>query len=335
MAYDRTRGSVQSNLEKLYNANEQLSTGKRINRPSDDTIGITKVLDYKVEINSNNQYLRNMDDAKSYLEYSESALSTVTENLTRINELLSGAVSGQVNATDRQSIAQEVSVIKDQILSLANSRIRDRYVFSGYRTATQTFAVSNSGYINQGDANHMSVNIGRTAHVIENVTASDAFAYAISGTQSIRLPSGMFAHYIPTVGTTAITVRIGASSDPTVTTGVDQFSYSNFIDMAQQVENALNTNNTDRLSALMKSVQVSLDRNIQVRATVGARLQVIESTHTNNEDTTLFMEQVKSGTEDADFAKTISDVSKAELALQSLRQTSAQMLQQSLLDFLK
>jgi flagellar hook-associated protein 3 FlgL len=335
MAYDRTRGNIQSNLEKLYNANEQLSTGMRINRPSDDTIGITKVLDYKVEINSNTQYLRNMDDAKSYLEFSETALSSITDNLTRINELLTGAVSGQTNATDRQSYAQEVSVITDQMFSLSNSKIRNRYVFSGYKTDTQTFASLNNAYINQGDANYIKVDISRTAHVTENVTASDAFAYGISATQTIRLSSGKFAHYIPTAGATTITVRIGDSSDPTVMTGVDQFSYSNYMDIGQQVSDALNNNNTDRLFALMKSVQSSMEKNIQVRSTVGARLNVLDSAYSNNENTTLFLQQVKSNTEDADTAQTISDVSKAELALQSLRQSSMQMLQQSLLDFLK
>jgi flagellar hook-associated protein 3 FlgL len=335
MAYDRTRGNVQSNLEKLYHANEQLSSGLRINKPSDDTIGITRVLDYKVEINANTQYLRSMDDAKSYLEFSETVLSAVTENLTRLNEILAGAASGQVNATDRQSIAQEVSVIKDQMFSLANSRFGDRYVFSGYKTATQTFTVSNNTFINQGDANLINVNISRTATLIENVTASDAFAYSISNTQTMRLSSSSFAHYIPTIGSTTITVRIGTSSDPTVTTGVNQFSYSNFMDMTQQIQDALNQNDTDKLFTLMKAVQVSLDKNVQVRAKVGARLNVIDSTQSNNEDTILFLHQVKSSTEDADTAQTISDVSKAELALQSLRQSSMQMLQQSLLDFLK
>ncbi len=85
--YDRMTRGFQENLRKLIDVQEKLASGKKINKPSDDLIGISKILDYKLSINKNDQYLRSIDDAESFLEYTDSIMSSVSNSLIRVREL--------------------------------------------------------------------------------------------------------------------------------------------------------------------------------------------------------------------------------------------------------
>ncbi|WP_081853544.1 flagellar hook-associated protein FlgL [Candidatus Magnetobacterium casense] len=335
MIYDRTKQSFQGNFAKLYEVQRKLASGLKINKPSDDTIGMQKVLDYKLTLNHNEQYRKNMDDARSFLEATDSALEAVTDNLQRMHELMIDASNGSRGPVDRQDVAKEIAVLKDALYNLSNSKFRDRYLFSGFNAYTSSYATNAGGsYTYLGDANQINVDISLTGRVTENITGTDAFAMSLPRSESMRVDTGNFAHISSIASSAQITIVMSTSSDPTVA-GYDQLSFTNYIDMAKEIEIALNTDNIERLSALQKCVFFALDKTTTVRSTVGARLNYISSTRQANEDSSMGVEAVKSNVEDADMAEVMSDISKTEVALQALRQTSAQILSQSLLDFLK
>ncbi|MCI4626329.1 MAG: flagellar hook-associated protein FlgL [Candidatus Magnetoovum sp. WYHC-5] len=334
MAYDRTRKSFQDNFSKVYKSQEQLASGLKINRPSDDTIGMAKVLDYTLNIGKNDQYIKNIDNASTYLSLTDSVMDTVANNLQRVNELAVQGVSGQTDDGGRKDIAEEITVIAETLQNLANTKVNDRHIFGGYETNVSPFVKSGSSYSYVGDANDIKVNISQDFQVIENVTGSDAFAYTLLATQTIQLEDGNYVHYIPTAGSPVMTVRISTSSvstDP----GIEEFTFQNFMEITQQMADAFNNNNVDKAIALMKPVEEALEQVVKVRATVGARINMIERQRNNVEDNTLYVQGLKSDVEDADMAETVSDVAKAEIALEALRQTSANLLSQSLLDFIQ
>ncbi|MBF0343042.1 MAG: flagellar hook-associated protein FlgL [Nitrospirae bacterium] len=335
MIYDRTKQSFQGNFAKLYDIQQKMASGLKINKPSDDTIGMQKVLDYKLTLNYNEQYRKNIDDARSFLEATDSVMEAVTEDLQRIHELMIDASNGSRNAVDRQDIAQEIDIIKSSLYDLSNSKFRDRYLFSGFKTTQSSYA-SNAGgmYTYQGDAQKINVDISLTGKVTENITGTEAFAFTLSGVQSMRLDTGNFVHFISTPSSALVSMVFSTASSPAVA-GYDQVNFTNYIDMVKEVEIALNTNNIERLQALQKCVAYAVDKTTTVRSTVGARLNYIQSTRLGNEDTSQGVDQVRSNVEDADMAEVMSDMSKAEVALQALRQTSSQILSQSLLDFIK
>ncbi|MBF0463479.1 MAG: flagellar hook-associated protein FlgL [Nitrospirae bacterium] len=349
---DRVTYSLQSNFGKLFNTQEQMASGLRINRPSDDTVAESKVLDYKLTINDNGQFQRNMNDAKGFLDASETAMNTLTDNLQRLDELIVDGTNGSRGPSDRIDIGQEVSTIRQGIYQLANTKYELRNIFSGQKVNQQAFSTSGSAYIFNGDGKPINVDINYTARITENITASAAFMISMATTQTIRLDNGTFAHYIPskkTIGQSVmvgsvptiqnyqvpqITITVSNSSNPTAA-GISSSSFTNYMEMVEGVENAFNSNNVDMMQAYLKPIQLALDNTATVRATIGARANYIDRTNNALDDTTMQTQEVLSNYQDADIAKVVSDLSKSELAMQALRQSSFQIMSESLLNYLK
>ena len=286
MIFNQVTRSLQRNLKALADPSERLSTGKRINKPSDDPTGMSRSMDYKARIEENNQYMRNTDDAYSFLQYADTVMSSVTNSLTRAKELaLQGATETQ-SAESRASISEEVAGLRDEILASANSKLRDRYIFSGFKIDTASFDAT---YTYQGDSGEMNVMIDRSATVAVNITGSRAFSYG---------------------GTT-------------------------FMETLDDLYNALQSNNTSAIQATIGDLDNALNQISNVRAELGARVSYLDKQKMNLEDRNFAFRSFLSNTEDADIAADVSEVARAELALQSLQQSGSRIFSQSLLDFLR
>ncbi len=329
MIYDQYIRSLQRNLRSLSDNNEALATGKKINKPSDDVVGITRALDYKLNINLNAQYMKNIDEATSHMSFTEMTISSVADTLNRIKELTLTGVSGSQDALGRRSIGSEVAQLRDHLLKLANSKFRDRYMFSGYRTDIQSFNPSTYDY--QGDEGYINVLIDKEAAVPINIPGVHVFGYTMAAAEEIRLNDGRYIHYIPGIGTT-ITVEIRDTDNITV---LDTFNFSNIMQMSDILTNALNNNDLTRINAMIRPFERAFANIIDHQAYAGAILNRMDNQVANNQDSTLNLTTVLSETEDVDLAKVISDIAKNETAIQALRQSSVKQLSQSLFDFLR
>ncbi|MCG6552303.1 MAG: flagellar hook-associated protein FlgL [Candidatus Magnetominusculus sp. LBB02] len=340
MYIDMVKKSFQDSSGKLFDSQQQLSTGQKVNRPSDDISAMGKILGYKVDIANTDQFQRNIDGAQSFLTSSNTSMSSVMSNLQRMQELMIAGINGSTDSGGRQDIAQEIGTIKDSLLALSVSRSGDRYLFSGNLTNAASFASSpvasptGGMYSYKGDAGHISVNVNSTAQVIENITGSDAFAYSIQTSYSIRLSTGNFAHFAPGGAPGAVNLTLSTSSSPAAQ-GFENVSFSNYMDMTRIIQNAFNKNDVDLMNAMMDPLKKSMDKVVAVQATIGARLNFIQQTQSNNYNNKVDQQEYLSNEQDADIAQNTSDISKAEMALQALRQSSAQVMQQTLFDFVK
>jgi flagellar hook-associated protein 3 FlgL len=149
-------------LEKVYKAQEQVSSGKKVERPSDDPVAFTRIVSYKDMNAALDQYRRNIDFSRGFLSQAESSLQSVSNLLTRAKELTMQGVSGVGNQGAMSAIATEVGSIFDQVLALANAQwsgggTGTRYIFSGFKSDTPAF--SDTGAY-QGDSGEFSVDIG-------------------------------------------------------------------------------------------------------------------------------------------------------------------------------
>lgn len=335
MIYDQLKRSFGSNLSRLSTLNSNLSSGKKIEKPSDDVLGMMKAMDYKLSISNNDQYKRNMDEAGTYLEFTEGVLTSVSEALIRAKELTLDGVSGARNAEARKAIGEEVAELRDHLLSLANSKLRDKYVFSGFKTDTLTF--DSTTYAYQGDSGTINVMIDKGTLIPINVLGSEAFAYTLSASETITLDNGNYITY--SQAGTGIQVDIYDSNDtPTDTSDdalVESFTFSNFVEMLDHLHSALDSNNVLKAQALLEPLNRGLDQVSNVRAGIGARLNRLDDQSNRLDDNTFDLTTFLSATEDADLVEVVSELSKTQAALQALRQSSAQFLSQSLLDFLR
>lgn len=137
--YNTVTGNLQRNLEKMLEVQESASSGKRINRPSDDPIGVMKVIDYDTAISKTEQYQRNVDNGMFFLNATESAISSTQNILVRAKELTISALNDTNGPAERAMMAKEIDQLHLQAIQIANTKISGRYIFAGYNTGNPPY----------------------------------------------------------------------------------------------------------------------------------------------------------------------------------------------------
>ncbi|WP_141604115.1 flagellar hook-associated protein FlgL [Terrilactibacillus laevilacticus] len=120
---------------KLADYQQQLASGKKITRPSQDPVVATLGIGYRSDTSAVDQYERNVTDAYKWLDSSDSALSEADDALQRIRELTVQASNGTNNPDDRESILQEIHQMKQQLGTIGNTQVGDQYIFNGSSTS--------------------------------------------------------------------------------------------------------------------------------------------------------------------------------------------------------
>jgi flagellar hook-associated protein 3 FlgL len=136
-------------------AMQEVSTGKKLNQPSDDPAGMAMLIQNRAAQSDCDQYQQNITTVRATLQTADSALSSVITSLTRAITLGTEGGSGTVSSANRTALADEVGAIRDQLLSLANSTFNGSYIFGGAQTSKPPFALDSSdpsGVKYQGDS---------------------------------------------------------------------------------------------------------------------------------------------------------------------------------------
>ncbi|MDA8168210.1 MAG: flagellar hook-associated protein FlgL [Nitrospiraceae bacterium] len=330
MIYDQITRSFQKNLSDMFTYQQQLSTGQRINQPSDDVLGLMQSMGYKLSMSANSRYQSNINAANNLLNISSSAMSSAQNDLMRLKELAITAASADQTAESRASSGMEANQLRDDLLDLANTRSsQGEYIFSGLKTDTQAFDETTFNY--QGDTGVNKLATSSSSSVQVNDPGSTAFAHATNSTTSTQMPDGTYVYYSSGGGTTT-NVEIRASDNVTV---LDSFSFSNFIQLADVLGSAMANDNVRRISALMKPLDDALGQATNMMSAIGARQNQLDNQQSQISSSNLQLQQLESSVMDTDITQSTSDLSKTETALQALRQSTSQVLSESLLDFLK
>jgi flagellar hook-associated protein 3 FlgL len=162
--------SIKYNLgtisDELNKANEIASTGKRINKLSDDPVGLTQSLSIQSSLANITQMQRNIDYGQSWLNSSESALTSVSNILSDTKALCVQMASGTVGADQRSAAAENVQNNLDEIVSLANTNVNGNYIFAGSKTDTVPFDQDETGNVTyNGDHTAFSIKISNNASI--------------------------------------------------------------------------------------------------------------------------------------------------------------------------
>jgi flagellar hook-associated protein 3 FlgL len=136
--------NIESNQNRVQNLQNQITSGSRITRPSDDPIGAAQSLSLQESLDQSTQYGRNIDQATSWLNATDSALSSVTDSLHRARQLAIQASNGTLNAADRNAIQAEVTQLQQHVLDVSHSKYGASYLFAGTRTDQPGFTQPSS-----------------------------------------------------------------------------------------------------------------------------------------------------------------------------------------------
>jgi flagellar hook-associated protein 3 FlgL len=157
---------INQNADAINASLERLGTGRRIRRASDDPTGTVLALRLQSDIALTDGDRRRVEQALPYLQAMDAALNQAIAILQRARELVLQASNDSLTTDQRKAIAEEMTTLRDEFLQVANTRVGDRYLFSGTAILTKPFIVNLAGDVAyQGDGNQMKVTLSNDEQV--------------------------------------------------------------------------------------------------------------------------------------------------------------------------
>lgn len=223
----RQLGTLQTNMAKLQ---LQMSTNKRVVTPSDDPVASARALEVTQSQSINTQLTTNRSNARSELSQEDVTLDSVSSLLTNVQTLVVSAGNAALSDSDRASIATQLQGSMNDLLGLANTADGNGgYVFSGYKSATQPFNLTETGAQYDGDQGQRQVQVGSNRSISISDSGSSVFENNLTGNgryQTVAASSNTGAGIISSGTVTDVTKLTGhnyslafkVTGDPAVTT---------------------------------------------------------------------------------------------------------------------
>jgi flagellar hook-associated protein 3 FlgL len=300
MFFDRASAqlaNVQGNLAKTQ---EQLSTGKQITKPSDEPDKASLVTRLESEIARQKSYQESIKAIEIRRKAEETALNSTSDVMFRMKELSVQAANDTLGAADRKTIALEMTELRNQILSLANSQDSNgNYLFAGSRVSQMPFSPDAKGVIvYKGDQARMVVGVGDNRRMNQNIPGSDAFTNVVRDDgKGGRVGIGFFQ----AMGDLIEAVK--SSNRVAIQRGICE------IDTLQQ-----------GLS--------------DATAQVGTDLNVVDSQNNVLDEITLRLKTTMSDIQDLDYTEAITKMNKDQLALEAAQSSFAKISKLSLFNYI-
>ncbi|WP_424766653.1 flagellar hook-associated protein FlgL [Paenibacillus sp. sgz302251] len=307
--------NISNNLGRMNNLQNQLSTGMKINKPSDDPVGITFALRYRSELDANNQYTSNVGSALSMLEYTDTTIGQAGDVMQRARELLVQGANGTLEQTSLDSIKTEISQLYNQMVEIGNSQFNGKQVFNGELT---------------GEKPYPAVTLDDTVDLL--VEPPKLKAYQVStdtGSIKYELSAGMSLK-INILGNEVF----GESVDPAATQEELESSDNVFL-LLQRAYDMLGSGDQKGVSKMLDQMDTRINTMLTKRAEVGARVNRVEIIESRLSDININLQTVQAKTEDADMSVVITNLKTEENVYQASLSVGAQLIRPSLVDFLR
>ena len=295
MMVARMLANLRRQSQRVMTLQDRLSTGLKVNAPSDDPLAARRAVNIRATISAYEQYLANITAAGPQLLESVTAVETVNSTVQRARELTIQGASGTMSATQRQQFGIEVNQLIEGVLVEANHQTNGRYIFSGTNTLTPPFAATRdadgrvTAVTYQGNDAAVEVAVADGIRVAVNETGADAF---------------LSTHNVFQV---LIDIRDNLLANDTA---------------------SLQNQRLSDLDGCQDQLLVSLAR-------IGATQNRLETITNNTSDYIVQLRSALSDNIDADYADTVLNLSAQTNALQAALNAAARVIEPSLLDFIQ
>ena len=163
--------NISSDQDQMATTEEQLSTGKTINQPSDNPYGASLAVQLNTDLSGLSDYNNNITDGTAWTQAAGTALNSVQSMVQRVQELVVQASNGTESPTDLASTADEVSQLTASIKQAANTQYNGQYIFSGNRDGTAPYSAA-TGDTYQGNTGAVNREIGPNTSLQVNANIS-------------------------------------------------------------------------------------------------------------------------------------------------------------------
>lgn len=354
MQFNQVQSNVQKNRSEMAELQNQAATQKRITKPSDDPLAAARVLGQRTEERGNQQFIKNINQLKSFLEFTDQSLGELSEILMRAKELAVGQSSDAgASAQTRSVTAAEVEQIYNQAVQIGNRKLGERFIFSGFKTQTQPFAQDGSYYGDDGD---MRIQTHKESFVPMNMPGSRVFLgkgfsgdgidrpreaapRTVDQLQEHREQEAVMHRQLADKEENALLTRGPASYGRAQRLGdrdpVDQDVGINVFSVLKGLEISMRTNDKAGIQESLDTLDQALNQVILSRSEVGSRIMAVNNTTDTLQKAIVDNKTAASQLEDADVFQTVSDITKTDSTLRATLETSGKLIGPTLLDFLK
>ncbi|WP_082588238.1 flagellar hook-associated protein FlgL [Paenibacillus sp. Soil724D2] len=296
MIQSQLLSNISNNVKRMSVSQNQLSTGRKINKPSDDPVGITYALRYRSEISINDQYQRNIDAAKSSVDHTDTVLSEINDVIQRAQELTVQGLNGTNPQSALDAIGVEMGQLYETAVGLGNDQLNGKYTFNGQFTDKQPYSIATASS-DIPDDQKISYQVSAGITIPINQTGNEVFGAPGNNDNLFKILKGLKDAFSPSPP--------GTPANLTVAKG------------------------------LMTDLSKRFDNFQTVRSEVGARANRIDLMDNRLKDLDVNLTDLSSKTEDADMAETITKLKTDENVYQASLSTGAKIIQPSLIDFLR
>ena len=332
---------MNTNLDRITNTLQDLrnqgATGLKLNSASDDPTAIRPVLTTRTQIRHTDRYLETMGVTSDKMQATDGHLEHVENILQRVKEIAVNAVNAAMSDSDRQTLADEIGQLREELQDAANAMVDGKYIFSGYEENTKPFTVnpdynpdpavlvpppydatdaSTWPYLYNGDNNPTELEITPGEQVEVNLTGNDLFL-GISNS-NWNDPA-------------TIPPNPANQSD---TGRVDLFS------VLMRTEEAIRANNIDDpalegggIQANITNLETAADQNRRLRSQLGTKATRVDTAILHQKDVLIDLKQILSRYQDADVIETFNEITKQETAYQAALNITARVADISILKY--
>ena len=295
--------NLNMNLTSVDKYQTQVTTGKRITRISDDPVGVLTSLQTRSRISRTEQYKTNVETAGDWMTQSESSLIELNKILQTAYERAMQASTDVTDNSDRTAIAAEIREIRDQVLSVGNSKVSNKYVFGGYNTSSAPFTVDETtGTLKY---NGLDVSIPSTA-------LSD------EAEQHIGFEIG----FDMTIDVSTNGLELMGQGD------------SNIYNILDELQKTLQTGSTEDISAFIPRLQDAQQEVLAATSKIGGITNRLDLITNRYEEDQLNYSEMQSRVEDVDQADAITQYKTASAVYLFALQIGSNIVKPSLVDYL-
>lgn len=306
-AMNQTLADINRNMILLKNIQTQLTTGLRINKPSDDPVGIITTIKLKQSLQTTDQYQTNLSDGKSKLNVAANALSTLEDLLNDILGLASD-VTNSTTSSEIPVVVTEIDGLLDEAFIQANSKYLGKYIFGGQETANQPYLAeySPSGTLTSVSRNQIhdggTLIRGIDDPTYQTVAEGYDMQINISGSKPF-MPNGE---------------------------GENKDLFDTIIRLRESIRN----NDMPTARNIMTELDGVIDNVIVQESVLGERIQRLEVRKKDNAVLQTDKKADLSEVLNADYVQNIIDLNYQQMILNASLQVGAKIIAPSLLDFI-
>lgn len=310
MIFDQQVRGITDSQSSWLKVGEQLSSGRRVNNPSDDPIAASRAVVLSQSQAKSTQYATARSFADQSLSMEENALKGATSSIQDAQTLIVYGSTGTLSDDDRASIATQLEGIRAQLLNQANSQDGNgRYIFAGYKTDTAPFtdtAGTGVSYVGGDQAITQKVDEGRTMDV--SSTGSSVF---MSITSNAKVEPD------------------GTASETNVFNMLDSAIAALKVPQ-DNADDATKQTFQDAMDKTNRGLSNSLNNVLTVRSAVGTQLSELDTLNAQGDDRDTIMTSQMSDLVDVDYTSAISSYTMQQTALQASYKTFTDMSKMSL-----